>query len=305
MLESGSWAKTIDGLLNMRGSGSCELGLALKGTFVYYRSQIGREERAVRIQNSLDGRRIFILRGRRQMVVMANPTFEASYDAWIIHHVNKSTGERKRKLLRGIDHAPKLFLRNVWWPIFGQLLDLTPEFEVRDFKDGYRYLDFAWIYNGVEIAIEIDGFGSHWRDIDRWQFDDHLFRQNDLVLDDWIVFRFSFDAIKDHPRRCQQLILHAKGKWSLETLVIPAVADPIDRAIVEFAVRTAGPFSASQAADQLGWNRVTISRHAKNLAAMGLLIPAGNSKQRNRLYKINPTFHSNCQAASKSIHRQS
>ncbi|QJD87509.1 winged helix-turn-helix domain-containing protein [Cohnella herbarum] len=238
------------------------------------------------------------------MVVMVNPTFEAAYDAWITFHVKKSTGERKRKLLKGLGHAPKLFLKNVWWPLFGHLSDLIPEFEVRDFKDGYRYLDFAWIYNGVEIAIEIDGFGSHWRDIDRWQFDDHLFRQNDLVLDDWIVLRFSFDAIKDHPRRCQQMILHAKGKWSLETPDLPVVADPIDRSILEFAIRAGGPFSPSQAAEILGWNRVTIRRHAKNLAAMGILIPAGNSKQRNRMYKINPTFHSISQVASKPILRQ-
>jgi len=222
------------------------------------------------------------------MAVMTDPIFEAAYEAWITKHVKESKGERRRKLLQGIGHAQKLFLIKVWWPLFGQILELTPEFEVRDFKDGYRYLDFAWFYNGFRIAIEIDGFGPHWRNIDRWRFADHLHRQNDLVLDDWIVLRFSYDAFMEHPRKCQQLILHAKGKWSLEKAAIPVSADPIDRAILEYAIRAAAPFSPSQAADALGWNRVTICRHARKLTSNGQLLPAGTGKQRNRTYIANP-----------------
>lgn len=36
---------------------------------------------------------------------------------------------------------------------------------IRDFKDGHRFIDFAYIQPHFRIAIEIDGFGPHWQDI--------------------------------------------------------------------------------------------------------------------------------------------
>jgi len=220
---------------------------------------------------------------------IADPKFEFAYEKWLNKHIKMNSGERKRRLAKGIGHAQKMYLLKVWWPLFGNLNEMIPEFEVRDFKDGYRYLDFAWQLNAANVAIEIDGFGPHWRNIDRWQFADHLRRQNDLILDDWIVLRFSYDEIMEHPRKCQQTILQAKGKWGHVPHSAHSANDPIDRAILDYAARAGGPFSPADAAERLGWNRVTIVRRARDLSAAGKLISAVPGKQRNRRYVLNPS----------------
>ncbi|TVX98286.1 helix-turn-helix domain-containing protein [Cohnella terricola] len=221
------------------------------------------------------------------MVETADPKFEFAYEKWLDKHIKMDSGERKRKLAKGIGYAQKMFLFKIWWPLFRNLNEMIPEFEVRDFKDGYRYLDFAWQLNMANVAIEIDGFGPHWRNVDRWQFADHLRRQNDLILDDWIVLRFSYDEIMEHPRKCQQTIMQAKGKWGHVPHPPSSANDPIDRAILDYAAHADGPFSPAEAAERLGWNRVTIVRRAKDLSAAGKLIPAVPGKQRNRRYILN------------------
>lgn len=103
-------------------------------------------------------------------------------------------------------------MEQVWWPAMGQMEHLYGEYEVNDFKDGVRFLDFAYLRHPHKIAIEIDGYGPHCRDIDRRAFADRLVRQNHLILDDWILLRFSFDDVKEHPRQCQQMIQQMLGK---------------------------------------------------------------------------------------------
>ncbi|MGO4110128.1 hypothetical protein [Paenibacillus sp. YAF4_2] len=93
-------------------------------------------------------------------------------------------------------------MQKVWFPAFSQFDCLHPEYEIVDFRDGKRYLDFAYIRSPLRLAIEIDGYNSHAAGISRWQFSDHLVRQNHLVIDEWNVLCFSYDYVKDKPRMC-------------------------------------------------------------------------------------------------------
>ncbi|MFC4769981.1 DNA-binding response regulator [Effusibacillus consociatus] len=109
-------------------------------------------------------------------------TFDEDHSEFIKFHQEKRRGERLRRLKAGHGHAEKLFLQQVWWPAFGQFNHLHPEYEVYDFKDGHRYLDFAYIRPYFRVAFEIDGYGPHGRDLSRWQFSDQCQRQNHLRL---------------------------------------------------------------------------------------------------------------------------
>ncbi|WP_258881403.1 hypothetical protein [Paenibacillus sp. sptzw28] len=95
-----------------------------------------------------------------------NTGFEHAYELFIQFHRCHRKGESKDRLTAGLGHAEKIFLSNVWWPAFGNFNELHPEYEVKDFKDGVRYLDFAYFKRDVslKLCIEIDGFGTHWRD---------------------------------------------------------------------------------------------------------------------------------------------
>lgn len=50
--------------------------------------------------------------------------FEEAHGLFIDQHMKSRTGERRGRLVRGHNFAEKLFLQNVWWPMFESLDDL-------------------------------------------------------------------------------------------------------------------------------------------------------------------------------------
>jgi len=106
------------------------------------------------------------------------------------------------------------FLEHVWGPAFNyDFSGLEPEYLLKDFANSNRYADFVYIKNGIRLLIEIDGFHTHARDLSLKEFDDHLMRQNDLVLQGWIILRFSPNLVDKHPMLCQSRITQAIGYW--------------------------------------------------------------------------------------------
>jgi len=78
----------------------------------------------------------------------------------------ETNGRRRERLEKGLGHAETEFLRTIWYPVVGHFEHLYPEWEVRDFSNGYRYLDLAYIPGDAKGLIEVQGFGSHARDIE-------------------------------------------------------------------------------------------------------------------------------------------
>src|SRR5690606_307717 len=69
------------------------------------------------------------------------------------------------------------------------------------------------VRGGLQLIIEIDGFTTHARNISYQEFDDHLARQNDLVLSGWVLLRFSANQVEHHPKLCSSMITQAIGHW--------------------------------------------------------------------------------------------
>lgn len=103
-------------------------------------------------------------------------------------------------------------LKRVGWPAFGHLEHLHPEYEVTDFREGKRYIDLAYVRPPFKIAFEIDGCGTHVRDLSRRQFADQWVRQMHLINDGWIVVRIGYDDVKERPRLWQQMIVQLVGR---------------------------------------------------------------------------------------------
>lgn len=59
--------------------------------------------------------RFFILRWRGRLNLL---DFELAHESYIEKHIALRNGERKGRLLRGHNYAEKLFLQNVWYPLF-------------------------------------------------------------------------------------------------------------------------------------------------------------------------------------------
>jgi very-short-patch-repair endonuclease len=222
--------------------------------------------------------------------VQMSEDLSMAYEKWMGRLRSTSKGERKRRLATTSNHAERLFLKQVWWPAFGHFNLLHAEYEVKDFKEGWRYLDFAYITEGYKICIEIDGFGTHWRDANRSQFSDHLMRQNHLVIDGWHVLRFSYDDIMEKPRVCQQIIQQLLGKLSMAALGIEAKLSPLERLIMGIATSLATPMTPKYATEQLGIHRDTVVRHIKSLVKKDLLIPTRIDVKRVSSYRVNKTM---------------
>ncbi|WP_256759964.1 DNA-binding response regulator [Cohnella sp. WQ 127256] len=219
--------------------------------------------------------------------VRGNEGFETSYTAWMDNQRKSSKGERKRRLTEVSNHAEKMFISNVWWPSFGHFTSLHAEFEVKDFKDGWRYLDFAFITEGYRICIEIDSYGTHWRDVNRSQFADHLMRQNHLVIDGWIVLRFSFDDIMEKPRRCQQIIQQLLGKLSGSQPIQSIQTSSIEKTIYRLGCMIEQPLTPSLTSTTLGIHRKTAAKHLRSLVLKGLMTPLQTGTSRIVRYQVN------------------
>lgn len=213
-------------------------------------------------------------------------SFEAYYERFMLQHMEEAGEMRCRRLKDGLGHAEKLFLQQVWWPAVGHFDYLHSEYEVMDFKDGVRYLDFAYIRAPYRVCIEIDGYGPHGRDLSRWQFADNLQRQNHLVLDGWKVLRFAYDELTDKPRRCQQTVQQLLGRWYGDTHT-PTELDWKEKEMVRFAIYTGGAFTPSEAGERLGISERSARTILHRLVQDGYLLPASGAA-RIRSYRLNP-----------------
>lgn len=210
--------------------------------------------------------------------------FEDEYQFFLNRHLQARKGERLRRLQEGHGKAEIMFLEKVWWPLFYNFQHLHPEYEVDDFKDGKRYLDFAYIRPGIRICFEIDGYGPHLKSISRWQFADNLERQNQLLIDGWIVIRFSYDQVVEHPRHCQQTTQQIIGKMlgqELDHLTLTFT----EKEVIRFALRKGEAFTPREICELLNLSDRSVRKILAELVKKRVLSPSGG-KQRIRFYQL-------------------
>lgn len=67
--------------------------------------------------------------------------FAEEHHQWLEYHKKRRTGER---LDRGHRHGEQMFVERVWWPIFGHMDNLHPEYDVSDWRDRPYFVDLVW-----------------------------------------------------------------------------------------------------------------------------------------------------------------
>ncbi|MNI67713.1 hypothetical protein D3C73_1233600 [compost metagenome] len=173
----------------------------------------------------------------------------------------------------------------MWWLAIGNFENLHPEYEVVDYKDGFRYLDFAYLRPGLQLAIEIDGYGPHMRHISRVQFSDQCRRQNDLVIDGWKVLRYSYDDVKENPRFCQQKLQQFMGRWLGQDERVVEV-DWEEKEIIRLFLKSSCPVTPTDLANHFGVTTKTARVWLHQMLTKKWIQPVGGS-QRIRSYKLN------------------
>jgi hypothetical protein len=214
--------------------------------------------------------------------------FDEKYAEWISKEISEETNPRRRERLeQGLGHGTIEFLRTIWFPAVGNFDHLHPEWEVRDFHNGYRYIDLAYTPNGAKGAIEIQGFGPHARDLDIRRFKDLCWRHCLMALDGWIFLPISYPSIKEESGRCQQLILSFIGKFVSISANHESNWSFLEIETLRYARRLLRPFTPVELASHL---RIS-DRHARRLLAglvysKGLDVASGNKRYRTFCLRI-------------------
>lgn len=211
--------------------------------------------------------------------------FEEAMARWLEDHRRRRDGEAQLRL-RNLGHAETTFLRRVWWPAFASFDYLHPEYEIRDYRDGLRYIDFAYIRGGLRVAIEIDGFSAHHRDLNSAQFAAQCQRQNHLVIDGWDVLRFAYIDVESHPRVCQQTLQQLLGR----SIGVADLADLSwrERGVVMLVWSSARPVTPQAIADLLDVKPDAARELLRSLIARKWLQPATGTR-RIRTYTLHPS----------------
>ncbi|MFC4598556.1 DNA-binding response regulator [Cohnella hongkongensis] len=213
--------------------------------------------------------------------------FEQHYKLWMDEQKIGRNGEALRKLVEDHGYSEKLFLQEVWWPLFRSFNGLHAEYEVPNGRNGSYYLDFAYIRHPYKIDWEIDDFGSHAKNMTRREFEYERDRQNQLVHDGWLVFRFSLDAVKERPHRCRQTILQIIGKLYGGVREDLAGLSLKKKEILRLALYTRNPITPSEVRQRLG----VCVQHARKLMhelVKDELLQAHSGKIRVRAYSLGP-----------------
>lgn len=199
-------------------------------------------------------------------------TFEDAHAAFLEHHLARRTGERRGRLERGHGHAEKLFMQNVWWELQGGFDDLHPEFEVLDWRNRSYFADFAWLRSYIKLIIEIKGYASHVRDMDRQKYCNELNRETFLTAMGYTVVSFAYDDVEQRPETCIALLrmLLARYSPSSEPVSRAALAE---RETLRLSVQAAQPIRPVDVAKHLGIDHRTAVNILQRLCAKGLLTP--------------------------------
>ncbi|QJD85239.1 DNA-binding response regulator [Cohnella herbarum] len=217
--------------------------------------------------------------------------FETAYTHFLERHKKARRGESLRRLVEGHGHGEKLLLENVWWPAFQNFDNLYPEHEVSDFKDGIRFLDYAFLLDHVMLDIEFNGFNSHAKDISRTKFSDNLMRQNHLILDGWKVLRFSFDDVVERPRMCQQILQQFMGRWVYgknTDQIVRLSAE--ERDILRLGLRRSSKLVVSEVCTHLHIGDKKARKLLHGLLDQNLLLPPTNIQpQQIKFYRVSPS----------------
>ncbi|WP_438448228.1 hypothetical protein [Gorillibacterium sp. sgz5001074] len=213
-------------------------------------------------------------------------SFEEAHTAFLVKHTEVSTGERKRRLQQANLHAETLFLKQVWWPLVGDLNHLHPEHEVLDWRGRSYYADFAWLPGYVKLLVEIKGYASHVRDMDRHKYCHELNRETFLHGIGYQVISFAYDDVKERPELCMTLLRMVLSRYrprpSANSRLLLA-----EEEVLRFACALARPIRPVDLAEHLDISGKSASQLLMRLGDKGWFTPVtGTGGIRKVAYRL-------------------
>ncbi|WNS42495.1 hypothetical protein [Paenibacillus sp. MMS20-IR301] len=205
--------------------------------------------------------------------------FEEAHLAFINGHLDsRPEGERRGRLERGHRHAEILFLRNVWWPLRGQLDGLHPEYEVLDWRGRSYFADFAWLPGYVKLLIEIKGYTTHVRDMDRLKYCNELNRETFLYAMGYHVISFAYDDVEQRPEVCMTLLRMVLGRYQPAETPVSRL-QLMEQEVIRLAIQLARPIRPQDVKEHFTVDYRTAVRTLRSLSDKGWLLPLPTSNR--------------------------
>ncbi|MFC5469546.1 hypothetical protein ACFPPD_12505 [Cohnella suwonensis] len=198
---------------------------------------------------------------------------ETAYSDFMLTHIRMRSGERKGRLESRDFHGEKLFLKQVWWPLKGNLLGLHPEYEIADWRGRSYFADFAWKSPwGLTILFEIKGFGKHVRDMDRNGYNNELNRELFLQAIGYRLVCLTYDDVAERPNQCITLLrLYFSQFHASDAPVTLSLFG--EKEVLRFALRQSGAIRPIDVSRYLQTDPRTTKRLLEQLVAKGWLTP--------------------------------
>ncbi|QSF44808.1 DeoR/GlpR family DNA-binding transcription regulator [Paenibacillus tianjinensis] len=200
--------------------------------------------------------------------------FAEEHQKWLAYHKKIRTGERLDRLERGHSHGEKMFVERVWWPIFGHLDDLHPEYEVLDWRGRPYFVDLVWKPGQVKFAVEIKGYGPHVQHTDRTRYRQELNRETYLQIAGYRVVSVPYDDLESTPELTISLFKSLLIPYLLKNADgVRSQYTRLERDILRMAARSNGLIRPVDLVKELGVNPRTIRKFMKQLCEKGKFRP--------------------------------
>ena len=94
--------------------------------------------------------------------------------------------------------SERLFVDEFLWPLLGaQIEHVIPQRSFLDSSGKNRRIDFSYVSGPLKLTLEVNGETYHAEGIiPDSNFDDNLFRQNEILRDNYKLIRFSYSMLK-------------------------------------------------------------------------------------------------------------
>jgi len=223
-------------------------------------------------------------------MLRAEISFDEAHEVWFRNHIKSSAGDRRLLLERRLstsdeESAETRFLRDVWWPVYGELDSLIPEYEVVDGLGKTRYLDHAIVRYPVLVDLEVDGYSVHQKDGSRWSFADDRRRDAGLRMLGWNVFRVAHSDVRDHPYACREML----RRWMEALEPRKSLKEQQMEEVIRLGMYQS-PFAIRDVMRLLRISENPARAILKELVSKRIILPAGTGDLRVRSYQISERY---------------
>jgi hypothetical protein len=210
--------------------------------------------------------------------------FEQAHAAWLGDHLARRTGERRGRLERGHRHGEKLFTENIWWELKGSFAGLCPEYEVLDWRGKSYFADFVFFLSrDVKFIIEIKGFNSHVKEMDRQKFCGENRRELFLQSLGYRLISIAYDDVESNPDLIIALLRMLLSLFEPSNTGVQRTVFE-ENEVIRLAYSLARPIKPMDIETHFSINHRTAIRILNSLCHKGRLNPVSRGMSGRRTY---------------------